>query len=110
MDATKEQVKHTLGPWTLTDLGCSKRGNSLDATLNGSNGLPLMFIPFTSENQKANAHLIAAAPELLEAAQSIELLLFNLKNMYPGNKIVQFICNGGAVVTLSKAIAKAEGR
>lgn len=92
--------KYTLGPWSITDLGKSKRGNPLDASLNGPNGLPLMFIPFTSSEQVANARLIAAAPELLEACRTA---IAQLSSLHPLGEISR------AETRILAAIAKAEG-
>lgn len=55
------ETKATARPWRIVDLGTSKRGNPLDATLAGPNGLPMMFIPYTSDIAKANAELIVRA-------------------------------------------------
>ena len=60
-----EQVKHTPGPWHLNDDGCLVIGERgpfrLVKEFMSSGGMP------TQEEALANANLIAAAPELLEA-------------------------------------------
>lgn len=68
-----EQVKHTPGPWEAI-------GNLVRSPMHQPKGLPAgvqiadcrdgYFFPHTDE-AKANASLIAAAPELLDVAQSI---------------------------------------
>ena len=63
------ETKYTQGPWSVTD------GN----TICGKSGLELAFVrTATIEPGEANARLIAAAPELLEAAQEMADLLENL--------------------------------
>ena len=60
------QFKGTPGPWSGKDVGICKQDRV---------GLQLGFIMTTNtarvEECAANAHLIAAAPELLEALQSV---------------------------------------
>lgn len=70
--------KHTPGPWNdehatvvyyapfISDaMGCTIIGNNKDATENDW----LALIPVTTPEDKANARLIAAAPDLLAALQ-----------------------------------------
>lgn len=114
MNANTKKAVHTSGPWTLTDMGNSKRGNSLDATLNGPNGLPLMFVPFTSENQKANARLIAAAPELLEAVKAMraacdEWAAEFTQNNWIFSRAMDWGIVNDAYSKAARSIAKAEG-
>ena len=59
-----DDFKGTPGPWTGKDVGIYKQDDA---------GLQLGFIMTFDDNRRAecaaNAHLIAAAPELLEALQ-----------------------------------------
>lgn len=61
-----KEFKGTPGPWTGKDVGICRQDRA---------GLQLGFIMTHDENRvaecAANAHLIAAAPDLLEALQSI---------------------------------------
>lgn len=61
-----KEFKGTPGPWTGKDVGICKQDDA---------GLQLGFIMTFDDKRRAecaaNAHLIAAAPELLEALQSI---------------------------------------
>ena len=68
------EMKHTPGPWTYGDWITGKHGDSGNSgwvevwniEADGSEGLP--FIACKHHDQVANARLIAAAPELLEAS------------------------------------------
>lgn len=61
------QFKGTPGPWTGKDVGIAKQDDA---------GLQLGFIMTFDEKRRdecaANARLIAAAPELLEALQDLQ--------------------------------------
>lgn len=62
-------MDHTLGPWTLTELPEGKRGAAGQWVIRG-NGLQLLLcLPHGTPTHEANARLIAAAPELLEACK-----------------------------------------
>ena len=93
--------KHTPEPWTVTDFGVSGRtasGNALVADCYNP------VIP-TSE-MKANARLIAAAPELLEFAEQIFSGLDTgmLRFETPADETLENILGRGR-----KAFAKAKG-
>lgn len=72
------EVKHTPGPWIYGDWITGKHGDPGNSgwvevwniEADGSKGLP--FIACKHHDQVANARLIAAAPELLEALLEIE--------------------------------------
>lgn len=54
--------KHTLAPWKYT----VRNANEIMTTFHGVT-IGDVYLDITTANQKADAHLIAAAPELLEA-------------------------------------------
>lgn len=62
-----KEFKGTPGPWTGKDVGICRQDRA---------GLQMGFIMTYDENRvaecAANAHLIAAAPDLLEALQTIQ--------------------------------------
>lgn len=64
-----KEFKGTPGPWTGKDVGVCRQDRA---------GLQLGFIMTHDENRvaecTANAHLIAAAPDLLEALQELVFL------------------------------------
>lgn len=68
MPATRvHDVVHTPGPWTIEPHG---KGFALySGRDNEHHGLNLVYLTEPDWNWKANAKLIAAAPELLEALQ-----------------------------------------
>jgi len=92
---------HTPGPWTADWL--KERGKYAGCTgIAPTAGPPLAYLPPGREDvQKANARLIAAAPDLLGAAK---LALHEMCNtVAPRNSFTD------AVDALDAAITKAEG-
>lgn len=85
--------KHTPGPWVIS--GSSIWNTETHRAIYASGCKP---ISKRDEEGQANARLIAAAPDLLEA---LELALANLKPKYSQDHIV--------VKKLTEAIAKANG-
>lgn len=65
-----KEFKGTKGPWQLTSTPTGKQ------KVTDSNGFSICTSPFATSADRYNAHLIAAAPELLETAQ------FALKHIY----------------------------
>ena len=65
-------MSYTPGPWTARDQGEGPRGKSLGIVISGRNHLPLFFLPRGKpEEGMANAYLVAAAPDLLEALKGV---------------------------------------
>lgn len=62
--------KPTPGPWRLELLPKGKRGGMGGYLILGADGLP--FMSQLPEGQEANARLIAAAPDLLEACKQAQ--------------------------------------
>jgi hypothetical protein len=102
--------KHTPGPWIFShDLG---NGYSIAREVDGHNSasgklLPVALAVFTAGNYNetenravasANAHLIAAAPELLEACRWVKQEIEWKHDMT------------ASLTVLDRIIAKAEGR
>jgi len=87
---------HTPGPWNL-----ARGKNSVSVCFSGSAGVEL--VPWGNENliSKADAQLIAAAPEMLEALQ---LLLPTIEAL--AHSPVEY---GRELTTVRAAIAKATG-
>ena len=106
MSETKEQGKHTPGPWKIAE-------EDVTANLNGwrrnfilvhstvyNHGQTALVPNGMDERGEANASLIAAAPELLEA----------LRNCVDGLGCQPGYVNTLALTRAQAAIAKAEGR
>ena len=92
---------HTKGPWT-TDGGICPVTGSISVVARG----PIVYVTDNSagaENQVANARLIAAAPELLEALEQFAACA-EVRDIVAGNTTLA--C---AVFSARAAIAKARG-
>lgn len=89
-----QQIKHTPGPWALTEDGLGIKA--------GFNFVSVMTNRWKGES-KANAHLIAAAPELLEALKFAYELL---QHAQEGNLNINI---AAGLQRSHEAIAKAEG-
>src|SRR5262245_3728906 len=68
----KEPPKFTPGPWRATDQGEGPRGKSLGYCISAARGFPLFIVPRGNTQVNANAHLIAAAPELYDFIAALE--------------------------------------
>jgi len=66
--------KHTPGPWKIAE-GIDGHGNITIFSLSDAEKTPATVYGDTIEQQDANAKLIAAAPDLLEACQKMSDLL-----------------------------------
>lgn len=69
-------LQHTPGPWTVTDTGRRVDGPFGTAFGEGTQPIADVRVPNDSKNQRlANAKLIAAAPEMLDALKTIAGIL-----------------------------------
>jgi len=102
-------MKHTKGPW-FSDMNPDELNPPVYIKRKGGK-FPIVGTVFgcegdsnnNHENAKANANLIAAAPELLEACKWSLRLIKEDRKMYLSQKII-------AMNMLMKAINKAEGK
>jgi len=93
-------AKHTPGPWRFRNTGATIRAGSVkDSTLT-----EVAFLPPRS-NREADACLITAAPDLLDAAKKVLAGLNARIDAAPGNALPVF----DGIADLYAAIAKAEG-
>lgn len=90
------KTQHTPGPWYEYDMGWS--GQTAIAVKHANSN----FLIVPAMNKGANARLIAAAPELLEAAQ-IALSEIEMKNAHFGMR------TSTATEALRAALSKATG-
>lgn len=100
-------MKHTKGQWNVSSssLVVSEEGKMI------SNCLQFISIPELSislEEAEANAHLIAAAPELLEALKSAVNLIDTLTDNIESEEAIEIY--GQYYTGFLNAINKAEGR
>jgi hypothetical protein len=107
MPETKEKTsKITKGTWTLSEIrssvdGCLTGEYSISAK--GTPKIAVVHSRDTSKNEtKANAAVIAAAKDLLEACK------YAFENLSPKGDIKKDFSGHNAMATLSKAIHKAE--
>lgn len=106
-------MKHTPGPWKISPFSSDKQGliyatDEKCVAVTKAQGKGVLWIKDNAENE-ANAHLIAAAPELLEVCK--EIVRIEVKSAkeitemsgYVPEKLVWWD-------QLQQAIFKAEGR
>lgn len=102
---------HTPGPWTVQPHG-REPDHEYGWTIKGSNGSDAAAIPYmgwhdrkTHERYEANAHLVAAAPDLLAACKEMDAVFVNVN----GSSIdfAKTIELEGAMVGIRAAIARA---
>ncbi len=97
------KIKHTPGPWTVTDNTTQGVGHQLRVDSNDGAIADCGRNPFVDDEMRANARLIAATPELLEACKAAMLWAKT-----PGNHGGNPYCHN-FMGLIEAAIAKAEG-
>jgi hypothetical protein len=100
-----DKTQHTPGPWWIESTGRKIQfGGMTFETIHieGPGEMPICFVWGNITEQSANARLIAAAPELLEAAESaLEYMSTNIRDITETKR--------GEMGKLKVAIAKARG-
>lgn len=109
----KTETKHTPGPWCVWD---SQQGHG-PTVIQGAApdySQPFRGVAITAPylapafgEQLANAHLIAAAPRLLEALQECAIALHKAQRYGPPEHQANILC---ALESAQAAIAATEGR
>lgn len=95
---------HTPGPWIATNDGPSQDGDGKYQqwyVRNDEINHPVCQVFHVTKQGEANAKLIAAAPELLEAAEEV-------MDMYKDDSMFRHPSNSPAIKALRAAIAKAK--
>jgi hypothetical protein len=108
--------EHTKGPWKIVDMSTSSQFSKGWKEIRAENGMPIVFCDEYQSSRdgtvsgvciaEANARLIAAAPDLLEACKATLALGFH------GHFTDQAYCEKviePVVAKLQAAIAKSEG-
>ena len=102
-------ARHTPGPWSVDGIASVKGTSSLDYPITDQRGLCVAHVIFNEdggdnrEECHADANLIAAAPELLEALERLNLVI-GLTPIKGNLEAVQDACD-----IARAAIAKAKG-
>jgi hypothetical protein len=105
---------HTPGPWSV-DRGGAICGAKLYEYARGNNtrqlALACLHDDLDSEERDANAHLIAAAPELLEALDGMVVLMDSLWKSVPWGKTFNLDIQklNEAPIAARRALGKARG-
>jgi len=97
----KPKVSHTPGPWEINQRVDNPCGIDAFISIANVHGVAYAFGD-TKEQREANAHLIAAAPDLLEACKAV-LRWAQVMNLYGTSS------EPACVDMCEAAIAKAEG-
>lgn len=102
------ESKHTPGPWEIVRTEPSSHGVGRFKIISGQWSVAETFCGINEE--EANARLIAAAPDLLEACEaSLNALVGIIESDYQTRSNPRPADNDPAVVLLRAAIAKAKG-
>lgn len=106
MDTKRETAKHTPGPWQTFEPDMEHPSRARVGALDGQ--VDIYNAPLTRETE-ANARLIAAAPDLLEACKDA---VVDITDFADPNGEFEFTPEGARslINRLNRAIARAEGR
>lgn len=102
-----DDTKHTPGPWVIDERydGCVYSSDDTGSIVARCGGRGFEFVAREADEIKANAALVAAAPDMLAALKTVILDERNAE-------IIARHCVGGESIVreMRAAIAKAEGR
>lgn len=109
-----EKIGHTPGPWRARIVPGHQDSIPIEATdafaaVAHANGFPCTdeYTGSGTSDPKANARLIAAAPDLLAACRKAQGILSAMAGEWPGTMSIAAKSLGESI---SQAIAKVEGR
>jgi len=111
-DCAGRNGAHTPGPWHLSVNGVDATD---DAVIIDGNGNEVLGVSEWCRCEEADARLIAAAPELLEALRAVKKIVDDATERHTGFLVADFQTatypnSRDAYDGLCAAIAKAEGR
>ena len=99
---------HTPGPWTIhSEAANAASGSPINSEIRGGHHVVVRLGTMHADSTKANARLIAAAPDLLAALQAIYGKAMP-KADYAGGKATHYLVPKALVDAARAAIAKAE--
>lgn len=113
------KTSHTPGPWEIQELPCEDGETEPSYRVSGESTLFLTISPcadgYVPGQNEANAYLIKAAPDLLEALHDARKTLSYVTEKAPGydwnaDPLSLTLRTGDAFSKIDAAIAKAEGR
>lgn len=110
------EAKHTPGPWMMPHFADDSATCNCTSVLSDSqHGMGcIATVPHGDENEpleiaKANARLIAAAPDLLEALKDLLTITIDLRAKVAAAGVATSFAELEAITYAETAIAKAEG-
>lgn len=111
MKLSKEELnaKFTPGPWVIRVNSYHPGQRTIEEKNSPDGHFVIAVVDAGDEREKANARLIACAPELLEALKRAEAHLSFLAITMPDNLAAKQVCNEVSKQAID-AIAKATGR
>lgn len=105
---------HTPGPWSISPFVSWRVDANADGRI-GPNAVAEASRGHSDAVVKANAHLIAAAPDLLEACETAKMILERCFSDAPGDvqpdseqRLARQVCIAEKIARLKAAIAKAQ--
>lgn len=104
----KSEVSHTPGPWGVIDNGGDVRPEAIYAPEAGGYIVATTWAIVREPQRKANARLIAAAPELLAALEKCEAWLSRIREE-DENLVIDHSEDGFGLIDARAAIQKARG-
>ena len=90
--------EHTPGPWTISGLP-----DNVPEAINADGPANICRVPRDAENYKANARLIAAAPDLWVVCKLVERLALHLDDDCPSVQAAKTAVNKLACAAIAKA-------
>lgn len=103
----KEQAKHTSGPWRNTEEYDRDLAGNSTTTIEADKFVAIVYGE-SRERCEANARLIAAAPEMLEALKDLVRLIQTCKDLYDYDW-TKWLIDRKPYSRATRAIAEAEG-
>lgn len=102
-------MKHTKGPWSIDNVFIVNSEDELIAQIDPVHENDISVYMRNTKEARANAKLIASAPELLEACKNIDRFFYGENgHTWRGELNMKGILEYASKISISIAIAKAE--